>query len=478
MKKVKLSHYVIVTDPLKDANSKRILYSTRSGKTLMVPEICYEYLLEGRFDEIPKPVVDKLIETQALVSADEDELLSIVTDNKNSIDNESNEGLYVVIQPSASCQLGCYYCGQQHTKDYIAPDLYEKIAARVRQKASEGNYKLLNIAWFGAEPLMGLQQIRALTKSFKQIAHDFNLTYEAKMVTNGLSLKESIFEEIATTLSVKKIEVTLDGTAEYHDTHRYTKEGGKSFDLIFQNLQKILSRADFSDLGCAISIRCNVDEKNYEGVSKLIHLLSESGLHKKIAYFYPIGVYAWGNEAHKKSLTKEEFAQHEIAWLVEMIKMGFTPGLKPSRTKQVCMSVSKNAEMYDAFGNISNCTEVSYVPQYTDSDYFVGNIKDDPATFKPRNFITDWNDTLLTDKFPCHSCKMLPVCGGACPKSWHEDMRACPNPKFNIKDRLALMHLLATTNIDNRNEKLDKFMETRQPVTSLTRKDFEEAIPA
>ncbi len=474
METVKLSHYLIATEPLQEANNKRVLYSTRSGKTLLIPEICYQYLLDGRFNEIPKPVIDKLISNQALVPANEDELLSIVNDNKASIESEDTGRLYVVIQPSASCQLGCYYCGQQHTKDYIAPDLYQKMDARLRGKVASGNYKELYVAWFGAEPLMGLKQIRELTKLFKQIAKDYNLSYGAKMVTNGLSLKENIFEEIAKDFSVKQIEVTLDGTAEYHDSHRYTKEGGKSFDLIFQNLQKILNRPDFEELGCDISIRCNVDEKNYDGVSKLIQLLAATGLNKKIAYFYPIGVYAWGNEAHKKSLTKEEFAKHEIAWLVEMIKAGFKPGLKPTRSKQVCMSVSKNAEMYDAFGNVSNCTEVSYVPQYADSDYFIGNLNNAPNTFKPRNIISDWNDTLLTDQFPCHSCKMLPVCGGACPKSWHEDMRACPNPKFNIKDRLELMHLLATTNEETRTAKLDKFMTPRTPLLQSN----EELVPA
>lgn len=457
MNTTKLSHYVIATEPLAKADGKRLVYSTRSGKTLVVPELCYDYLLSDRIDEIPSSVVKRLFDSQILVPVEEDELSVILDENKKYIDEAGDEQLYIVIQPSASCQLGCYYCGQQHSKDYVSAELYEKIEARISSKLATGNYKGLFIGWFGAEPLMGLSQIRELTERFKALARQYRVGYGAKMVTNGLSLKEKIFEELATKLSIRSIEVTLDGPAEYHDSHRYTKEGGKSFDLIFRNLQTILNRPDLSELNCPISIRCNVDEKNYMAVSDLIRLLAEAGIHKKISHFYAIGVYSWGNDAHKKSLTKEGFAKLEMGWLAEQIMAGYDISLMPGRIEQVCMSVAKSAEMYDAFGNVSNCTEVSYVPAYKDSDYFFGHLNDEPNTFKSRNVISDWNNTLQTDVFPCHTCKMLPVCGGGCPKSWHEDMRACPSPKFNIQDRLELVHLLSKTDPSEAKDPLEAF---------------------
>lgn len=104
------------------------------------------------------------------------------------------------------------------------------------------------------------------------------------------------------------------------------------------------------------------------------------------------------------------------------------------------MAVSKKSEMYDAYGNVFNCTEVSYVPKYKNSDYVLSNLNENSKSLRERPF-NDWNNQLLTNRFPCHTCRMLPVCGGACPKSWHEDMRACPSAKFNIEDRLKLVYL-------------------------------------
>jgi uncharacterized protein len=437
----KLSHYLVVTEPLGE-QGKKIVYSTRSGKDLIVPEVTLKYIKEGKIDMIPRQVIEKLVDSQILVDSNANELAEIILENENAIDNESNDMLYEVIQPSAMCQLGCYYCGQKHTKDYISAEVEERIIERIRQKIEQGNYKQLFIAWFGAEPLMGLRQMRELTRNLKALAANHHLTYAAKVVSNGLSLKKEIFEELVNELGVNHIEITIDGIKNYHDSHRYLKEGGGTFDIILQNLLAITSTDKLKNQ-CQLSIRCNVDENNHEGVTPLIELLAEHNLQNKLS-FYPIGIYAWGNDAHKKSLTKEVFAKQEIIWQMEMIKNGFNVNFLRSRAKQVCLAVSKTSEMYDAFGNIFNCTEVSYVPTYEKTGYVLGNVLESQPN-KQRKF-SNWNQEILNkDDLPCHTCEMLPVCGGACPKSWHEDMRACPSTKFNMEERLRLKHILYTS---------------------------------
>lgn len=459
MSTYKLSYYTILTEPINESGH-RILFSTRSGKTLVIPALCHEFLTTDRCDAIPAEVLTKLRRMQAVVPAAEDELAQVVRENQADIEAEQSQTLYEVIQPAAMCQLGCYYCGQQHSKDYLDPGMTDQILARIRQKAARGSFRKLYIGWFGAEPLMAIRQMRELTPRLKALAAEFGMSYGAKIVTNGLSLKENVFVELTRQMHVDSFEVTLDGVAAYHDRHRYTKEGGASFDLIFNNLSRILNRPDYSDFGCGISIRCNVDEDNIEGVTPLIHLLAEHGLQRKISYFYPIGIYAWGNDAHKKSLTKEAFARYEMGWIAEMLRLGFPYSrVVPGRVKKVCMAVSKSSEMYDAFGNVFNCTEVSYVPQYEGTDYVLGRVNDPALGFGKKRPLADWNDTLLTDRFPCHTCKMLPVCGGGCPKSWHEDMRACPTPKFNIKDRLLLTYAMGKGPGQGLEERLENFWE-------------------
>lgn len=442
----KLSYYTLFSDTL-NSRGDSVLFCSRSGESFVVNKELKTNLLEERFDLIPDPIIEKLIASKGIVLKEENELFEIREENKKAIRQNDDSELYIVIQPSANCQLGCYYCGQNHTKNYLTEEYSRAIVERIRGKLMAGNYKSLFIGWFGGEPLMGLPQLRELTNQFKKLAEEFNIRYASKIVTNGLSLKSKIFEELVVDLNVTQIEVTLDGPAEFHDTHRYTKEGKNSFELIYKNLTEIFKRDDYEKLGCFISIRCNVDRKNWEGVSPLIKLLANDGFQKKVSHFYVIGIYSWaGNDAHTNSLTKEEFASKEIDWLIEMFEAGFNPRVIPSRQKQVCAVVSPSFEMYDTFGNVFNCTEVSFSDTYEKTPYALGNLSN-PKEISERRPLSDWNETILTDKFPCHTCKMLPVCGGGCPKSWHEDMRACPSAKFNIKERLALGYVLTKAKI-------------------------------
>lgn len=441
--------YYTITQPIaqsKGSSQKIIIFSTRTSEALVLDELTYHRLCNNLIDDIDAEMRQRLIDKKFIVPLLENELSSIIQENKDAIANETL--LYEVIQPSAMCQLGCDYCGQAHAKHNTSDYLSGLMVQRIKDKLQANNkFKGLKIGWFGGEPLMALKEIRKLTVELKKLCQELNISYSAKMVTNGLSLKENIFVELAKDLNINQVEITLDGTEEFHDKRRHTKEGGASYQYIIKNILDIVNRDDFHELGCTMSIRCNVDKRNYEGVTPLIQELARYKLQDKISHFYVASVYSWGNDAHLKSFTKEEFAEMEIDWIIEMYKHGFQPFLYPGRVRSVCLAVSPNSEMYDAYGNIFNCTEVSYVPVYENTSYVLGNLKDSKKTVESDRPHNNWNDQILNDEFQCHSCKMLPVCGGGCPKRWHEGMAACPTPKFNIKERLILSYLHAKKGI-------------------------------
>ena len=428
-----LSAYNIFSLPLNE-KGQRILLNTRSGKELLVSAMCYEAIMHNMLHVLPPKIFQKLQDNGVIIPQETSELDLIVGENIEALDASDN--LYEVILTSANCQLGCYYCGQKHSKHSMSTEVMNAILDRIHTKLSTGKYKSLFIGWFGGEPLMAWQQIRTLTAFLKELAEKHGVTYGAKMVSNGLSLKANIFRELATELSVEQVEVTLDGLAEHHDAHRYTKEGHGSFDLIMKNLLEITSMPDYKTLGCKLSLRSNIDQKNFEGFVPLLKTLREYGFQDKVTQIYPIRVYAWGNDAHTNSASKEAHAQEELQWFAEIFQHDFTINLVPKRRKLVCMTVKKDSDVYDAFGNSHNCTETPYVPAYEGSDYSIGNVLS-TEPLAPKNKITNWNDTVLEKKYWCATCKMLPICGGACPKSWEEGMPACPDT-FTTDTRQAL----------------------------------------
>ncbi len=454
----KMSYYRVITENPVNAEGDYLIYSTRTCKLLVITSTCLEHLQQGDFEQIPASIFDKLLKYKLIVPAEENELLTTLSENVEEI--EANTILHEIIQPSANCQLGCYYCGQQHTKHLLNEDVAKRLVERISKKCASGLYKHLNIAWFGGEPLMAFQQVRSLSHEFMRIAKENNMTYSAAMVSNGLSLKENIFVELGTQLNIKSVDVTLDGLAEYHDKHRYTKENRGSFDIIYNNLKSILTRPDFNELGCKITIRCNVDEKNFPGISDFITFIANDPIFRKVASFYFAGIYSWGgNNAHKQSLEKGTFAKREINWKLEMIEKGLPNTFKlPERKKSVCTAVKgDNAEMIDAYGNVFNCSEVSYSSFYENTPYVLGNLKLDTHAEYTNKPLEDWNETLKTDKFPCHKCRLMPVCGGQCPKKWYEDEPACPPFKFNIREKMELIYLQSKTSGDEQQRQITAF---------------------
>src|SRR6516162_9105315 len=98
MSKFKLTQYKVITEPI-DRKGRRILLSTRSGRRIVIAKGCHEYLLADRIDEIPENILTKLRDVKAVVPIDENELETIVNENKKKIDEATS--LYEVIQPSA-----------------------------------------------------------------------------------------------------------------------------------------------------------------------------------------------------------------------------------------------------------------------------------------------------------------------------------------------------------------------------------------
>lgn len=438
----KNSYYRIKTDA---GNDTVLYYSSRSGETIALESHTAAMYEREDYDDLPENIFSKLLSTYLIVPSEENELEEVIQENKNAI--LDSKTLYQVIQPTANCQLGCGYCGQNHTKALLDDVQMDAIVDRVKYKLENNNkFDTLEIGWFGAEPLMGLTKIRSLTPRLKELADNYNLGYFSKMTTNGLSLKLNVFLDLVKNYHVQSFEITLDGTEEYHDKRRFLKSGEKSYKIIMENLVSILNYEGYDQLNAAITIRCNVDQNNDEAANLLIDELKALGLNKKIRNFYVAPIHSWGNDAHLKSLEVEQFADKEIEWLMYCLKNEFSTSILPIRKKQTCMAVDPTAELVDAYGNIYNCTEISYVPTYDDSDYILGNLKTTSSdNLLPKRHFVDWYDQIKENKSnsPCHTCKILPVCGGACPKTWKEGVFSCPPIKFNIEDRVALSYLIS-----------------------------------
>lgn len=435
---LKLSRYLIsVAAPGSSLQKHQIVFSTRSVCLVAVPQDVWELLERGAIGQISQETISNLVDNKVLVDVREDELSCVVDENRSAVGSKSV--LDEVIQPSAACQLGCGYCGQEHEARHMASHvqdlLIDSIAQRLTSPAREQPFERLNVGWFGGEPLLGIRAMRRLSPKLRKLADDSSCLYSSHVVTNGLLLTETLALELEDQHSVRKVEVTLDGPRQSHDVRRATKSGKGSFDKIFKNL---LAVARNPRITFDIAVRCNVDKQNSNLVPELVSLLAKAGLQQRISvYFSP--VYSWGNDAHFRSHSDVEYAELEIYWLSLLSAQGFRVDYLPSRKKVVCIAVEPSSRVTDAFGVQFNCTEVPYVPSYGSPNRFqVKNLLD--ARSAADLHFQDWNDR-IAERDPalwCHSCPILPVCGGACPKAWNDGVPPCPSIKTNLSERILL----------------------------------------
>ncbi|MEO3404141.1 radical SAM protein [Mucilaginibacter sp. CAU 1740] len=384
-----------------------------------------------------------LINLEILVPETENELLSVLSFNKAKTKDENTLGF--TIQPSSNCQLGCHYCGQVHTKKVMKRDIADIMYDRIKSKVEERSpaVKALSVTWYGGEPLTGLSSIEYNSKKLLKLASDHNLQYNANIITNGLILKEELFKVFVSEYKIMHYQITVDGTAEFHDKRRMLKSGTASFDIIFKNILNIVNSEFYQTSGARIAMRCNVDAENKENVFELINLLRTEGILSKID-FYISPIHDWGdNNATKiNGISKEDFAQFEIDVFLELMKDGFNVNnLIPPRKTYTCMVVSETSEVFDAFGNVSTCWEVPLTPAFENTPFISGNMVENPLIDTSDAAMRNWYDEIPTNDTWCKSCKFLPVCGGSCPKEWYNNSPACPSFKFNIDDRLFMSKL-------------------------------------
>lgn len=459
---MKLSKYFLATDSLNDAglDNNRIIFSTRSATSIMIAEEIYQDLVAENFEQIESSILSTLINKEFIVPSEQDEFEYVI--QANGCAKSDSKFLSVTIQPSANCQLGCHYCGQSHAKHQASDALIDKYYERIVELLEHKKYQGLSIVWYGGEPLTGYQAIKKTSKKLIALCTERGMAYMSNMITNGLSLKPDLFEELVRDCKVTAYQITIDGTAESHDQRRITKKGGNgTFDIITNNIIAISRMPLYKEYNCNVNIRINIDQTNHMYVEALIDFVVNNDLNDKVTIDFAPIVNFGGNDAGKEALNKEEFAEYEINWMLKCYENNIRMTPLPQRQHSVCMVEHEDSEVLDAYGNIYACWEFPYSETYGEGDSLIGNLFFPKETYNKNATLRNWNATLEAGETWCKKCNHLPVCGGGCPKSWHEKIPACPPFKFNYKDRLILDYYIKKK---NESDEKDNAVPQAQPV--------------
>lgn len=368
-----------------------------------------------------------LVRGQFLVPAGVDELEMLKV--KNRLNRFSGRGVGLVIAPTLRCNFGCEYCYVDLNANKMSPEERTRVKKFFDRKMADNTGA--SIVWTGGDPSLAMDVVEELSVHFVETCQRKSCTYEAALITNAYLLNEGMKAELKRS-SVRSLQVSLDGSREFHNASRYLPDKKPTYDRIMENVAGACD--DFN-----IYLRINVDRKNHTKIPELLQDIEDRGLKERVfIYFAHVDDVNENSSAYgSHCLSPQEFAKVQAALVRDCTAVGFRMGgrLLTRPVNTFCGANSTNYYVIDSKANLLKC----YHDLGNADTKGVGRIGDNgEEIITNQTNLVKW---LGWDPFEieeCRTCKVLPLCMGGCS---HKIMasgldidRGCLTLRFTMED--------------------------------------------
>jgi uncharacterized protein len=233
-----------IVSRLKDSQDFFVVNLLSGEADLLSPEEAS--FLERDFDKAPFVFFEK----GYLVNPD-DEMLQYRLKYIDFIEKRDKEEVQVFFVPTYQCNFACSYCYQDQypaTPEKLSPEIIDAFFSFLDNRL-EGRSKYITL--FGGEPFLNGKSYKAALEYFFERCAESKI--ELAVVTNGYHLNE--YFDLLSKVSVREIQVTLDGLKKLHDRRRPHKGGIPSFQQIVHNIDQGLATGLYSKLACGCRSR-------------------------------------------------------------------------------------------------------------------------------------------------------------------------------------------------------------------------------
>ena len=139
------------------------------------------------------------------------------------------------------CNLRCRYCFADEGAYHSAREMMSLETAKAAIDfliRESGNRKVLEVDFFGGEPLMNLSVVKETVYYAKAEAKKRGKRFLFTTTTNGLLLDDDTIEFF--NAEMENVVLSLDGRKEVHDAVRKTVNGKGSFDVVIEKIKKFV----------------------------------------------------------------------------------------------------------------------------------------------------------------------------------------------------------------------------------------------
>lgn len=262
------------------------------------------------------------------------------------------------------------------------------------------NVKVINLTWYGGEPLLAFNRIKSIWNKFRTELPDIKIQNHS-IITNGWLITDSVIEFFRHT-SLSFIQITLDGIRENHNKTRCLKDGTPTFSRIYRNIIHLAK----SIPSLEITVRVNVNRANPDDYAILSSAFKNEGINN--ISVYPGFIREDTLDGH--SLTYNSIsgdACHEFFLQASNhgIRTSFFPSVCNSKG---CLMSSAYAFIIGPVGEIYKCwNDVGH------KERVIGYINQNHPNNKLRLY-RYLNETSAFTDSKCRDCKVFPLCDGGC----------------------------------------------------------------
>jgi uncharacterized protein len=328
------------------------------------------------------------------------------------LDSRSKDEIQLFFVTNYSCNFACTYCYQDQYNNpgnELGIEVTEAFFQYVKKEFALHN-KYITV--FGGEPLLNSPKQKETIEYLVKRATEENI--EISFVTNGYNLKNYV--DILRKGLIREVQVTLDGTEEVHNSRRFLKGGGGTFNEIVEGIDACLKNR------ISVNLRMVIDKENVDNLPDLAKFAIDKGWTRSPYFKTQLGrnyelhhcQSSPGKLFSRISMFENIFElTKKHPHILEFYKPAYSvskflseTGSLPDPLFDACPAC-KTEWAFDYTGRIYSCTAT------------VGKTDESLGSFYPvvsldRSKVNHWESRDVTAIPECKDCSLQLACGGGC----------------------------------------------------------------
>jgi len=328
------------------------------------------------------------------------------------LDGRDDDEIQLFFVPNYSCNFACSYCYQDEyapSKGILNNDIVDSFFTYI-QKEFTGKRKYITV--FGGEPLLNSPKQKELISYLIQKANAAHI--DVCFVTNGYTLVEYI--DILKQARIREIQITMDGTADFHNARRFLKGGGGTFDKIVDGVDVCLAN------NLTVNLRMVIDKDNIDNLTDLAQFAIDKAW--TTSPFFKTQIGRNYELHHCQSAVDKLFTRVSLYEKLYSLTKQFPHILefyKPAYS--ISKFLSENGNLPDPLFDSCPACKTEWAFDYTGHIYpctaTVGKADESLGTFYPeieikKELVDIWETRDVTSIPECKECSVQLACGGGC----------------------------------------------------------------